>query len=247
VVLGVYDSAKNISFSVVEKLDSEGEAQWMELFQKCFKVSEHNAQLIYRKYQLNEFLMCKVIQKGKLVAVYSGIFCQNNNLSLFMSTDTMSDGTVSNASIKAAKVLYKHLKQQGVDIVFGYPNENIRVIRERRLNWRYVKSLDFYITVSFFASKQLKSSDIKINRPIHGFFREKPIFCLLQNYKSKFWSFIQIELSDVHLGVPYLNLSKLIGIGRKKMYFLVLNEQLTQSQISAFKQCRLNSSSIDVP
>jgi len=128
-------------FEVLDNLNSVRKEQWIKLFCICFNVSYMRAARILQKYEINQSKFCLVYLDGSLVASYSGIFMVSEKLSVFMSTDTMSNGEQKGGSVLAANHLYKHLKQVGVDIICGYPNSNIRGLREKKIKMEISKEL----------------------------------------------------------------------------------------------------------
>ena len=90
---------------------------WLKLFARCFKTSLHCAQMVFEKYCLNEARFCFMYVDKKLVASYSGLVLDLDGRKIFLSTDTMSDGTYGGASVVCGRHLYEHLKKLSIKIV----------------------------------------------------------------------------------------------------------------------------------
>ena len=84
-----------------------------------------------------------------MVAAYCGLRLSFEDTTVFLSTDTMSDGTQKGSSVFLAIRLYESLLVEGTTIVCGYPNENIKKIRERGLGWIISGNLRLYVGVPF--------------------------------------------------------------------------------------------------
>lgn len=72
----------------------------------------------------------------------------DSNVTFGLSVDTMIDkdyrGSPFNLK-KMATAVYDKLLIDGVSFVFGFPNENVYLIRKKVLKWVDVGSLDFYV------------------------------------------------------------------------------------------------------
>ncbi|WP_460069179.1 glycosyltransferase family A protein [Pseudomonas sp. H2_E05] len=124
-------------------------AQWTRLFQRCFGGSEDNATRVFQKYLLNDSRICYSVKEGTMVAAYCGLRLSHEDGAVFLSTDTMSDGTQKGSSVILGKRLYKSFVEEGIDIVCGYPNKNIRRIREKGLGWTLNGNLYLYMGIPF--------------------------------------------------------------------------------------------------
>lgn len=153
--------------------------QWIGLFQRCFGGSPENAKRVFQKYQLNDSRICYSIKDGTMVAAYCGLKLSQDNNTIFLSTDTMSDGTQKGSSITLGKRLYKSLAEENVSVVCGYPNNNIRRIREKGLGWTLQGNLHLYVGIPllwrFFRKKITEPGLWKAVRPEGGWYtRSKP-------------------------------------------------------------------------
>ena len=225
-----------------------GEAQkcdWIALHIKCFGTSELVAGKIMQKYVLNESTFCLVYLKQKLVAAYSGLRIKFKGRDrIFLSTDTMSNGEVAGASIIAANALYRHLAKRGFKVVCGYPNKNIEGLRENKLGWMYSTCLDLYLMPSFCLPGD-KQADITIKRPAAGFFGKDLPFVALGRFKKPL-AICRLELATTRPSRYAINISRLLGIGRKRFYYRKLDELYDDEQFS-IGDVSLTIDSIDVP
>lgn len=153
-------------------------AQWTGLFQRCFGGTEDNATRVFQKYLLNDSSICYSVKDGTLVAAYCGLRLSHEDSSVFLSTDTMSDGTQKGSSVILGKRLYKSLAEEGILAVCGYPNKNIRRIREKGLGWTLSGHLYLYVGIPFlwrFFRKPANRHGVwKLVRPTGGWFTRKP-------------------------------------------------------------------------
>jgi hypothetical protein len=159
-----------------DEITPEFEKDWTELFARAYKSTVNKGQLILRKYKLNDSKFCVLYVDNKMVASYSGLELPFSGARIFVSTDTMSDGTIRGATVVMANHLYEELTRDDVLAVCGFPNDNIRKLREKRLGWVIDGKLFLWIGVPIFwrilrftANKKLW----KIRRPERGFFRKK--------------------------------------------------------------------------
>lgn len=228
-------------------------AKWASLFQRCFGGSEEKARRVFQKYLLNDSRICCLFNSGKMIAAYCGIKVSHEDSAAFLSTDTMSDGTQRGASVILGNKLYATLVMEGVTVVFGYPNQNIRGIREKRLGWTLNGNLHLYIAIPFvwrFFRKIYKDPALwTIARPAGGWFtRKKPfLFNLLGRnglYSSGF-GFV-ISLSSYRPGVFFIRMPRFIFEPRTFGYkFLIENERNRISLLDKIKY--LDIDTIDIP
>lgn len=231
---------------ILDKLSKTQLKDWVALHHKCFKRGRAYAYNCYVKYRLNKPKFCMVYENDALVACYSGIFVRSNIATIFLSTDTMSDGTIRGGSIIAAENLYSHLIQVGVDLVCGYPNATIVGLREKKLGWKFVTNLELFLMPIFILPVNLNPL-IRLNRPKYGFFRSSSGLVALGNFDKHKWSLVRLELSNVRPTWFSLNLSRFFGFGRKSLYYRVLNEKLDADLLNQFMTATYTSASIDVP
>jgi len=160
-------------------------AQWTGLFHRCFGGPEDEAERVFQKYLLNDSRICYSIKDGSMVAAYCGLKLHYEDGAVFLSTDTMSDGTQKGSSVILGKRLYKTLVADGISVVCGYPNKNIRKIREKGLGWTLSGNLHLYVGIPIFwrcFRKTIKEKNLwKVIRPAGGWYtRKKPfLFDLL--------------------------------------------------------------------
>ena len=150
-------------------------SEWEELFASCYGRGLREASHVFAKYTLNKSRFCAMYCAGKLVGCYSGLELDWGSRRVFLSTDTMSDGTIRSASQKMGSHLYEHLTEAGVAAVVGYPNDNIRRIREKKLGWQMDGLLHLWVGIPIVASlckfKAIRGVSLwRVARPDSGFF-----------------------------------------------------------------------------
>lgn len=228
-------------------------AQWISLFQRCFGGTEDKASLVFQKYLLNDSRICCMFKSSVMVAAYCGLKLNYGDSFAFLSTDTMSDGTKKGSSIILGKNLYESLISEGVAVVFGYPNHNIRKIRERGLGWSLHGNLYLYLGIPFawrFFRKLLKNDTLwTVKRPASGWFtRKKPFFFNLLGrcglYSSSFG--VIITLSSYRPGVFFIKVPDFLFEPRSFGYkFLIENE--ANRNVLLRKIELLDVDTIDIP
>jgi hypothetical protein len=222
--------------------------QWVRLFQRCFGGREENATQVFQKYLLNDSRICYSIKDRTMVAAYCGLKLDHDGVAIFLSTDTMSDGTQKGSSVILGKRLYKTFVEDGITVVCGYPNKNIRKIREKGLGWTLEGSLHLYVGVPifwrFFRCAYKGSGLWSAVRPTGGWFtRKKPSLVHLLGRDGLYSSNLGfvITLSSYRPGAFFIRMPKMIFEPRsfgyklltdnvegnndflKKIYFLDLN------------------------
>lgn len=228
-------------------------AKWASLFQRCFGGTKEKAVRVFQKYLLNDSRLCCLFKSGVMIAAYCGIKVSYEDSAAFLSTDTMSDGTKRGASVILGKKLYDTLAIEGISVVFGYPNQNIRKIREIKLGWTLNGSLSLYIGIPFiwrFFRKIPKDFSLwTIARPADGWFtRKRPfLFNLLGRnglYSSGF-GFV-ISLSSYRPGVFFIRVPDFIFEPRTFGYkFLIESENNRLALLNKIKY--LDIDTIDIP
>lgn len=229
---------------IVNSLSKEQKIDWVNLHKKCFKSKDDKINQLFSKYELNDSRFTLVYIGKKLVVSYSGLFIENDfGIKVFLSTDTMSDGTFKGGSVFAAKKLYKHLETEGVKIVCGYPNKLIEKIRRYKLKWIHSTEMHLYILPSFLLPKDIKPA-LRLNRPQTGFFHRPSQFASIGRFRSGF-SLLRLELSTYRPHPFAINVSTLLGFGSKKFYYLFLDKKINIEEMVK-GSIVLNSKSIDV-
>ena len=162
---------------------AEFQKEWVRLFARCYLVSERKALSVMEKYELNDSWCCAMYAEENLVGCYSGLVLEWQDRKIFLSTDTMSDGSIRGGTAKMAGLLYEQLYQSGFALVLGYPNDNIRKIRQRKLGWTIEGELFAWVGVPLLRSLFTNHVDNelwKVRRPNSGFFGAKyPLLKLL--------------------------------------------------------------------
>ncbi len=204
--------------------------QWSFLFQKSFGVSRETSLRVFEKYKLNDSRICYLTHNGVMVASYCGLKLNCDSLSVFISTDTMSDGTISGASVRLARIMYRALASEGVVVVVGYPNENIRKLREKALGWTLVGGLNLYVGIPLLwpFKRNLIPPDYlwKIKRPPGGFFVIYPflvkLLCRDCLYGTKLG--LLITLSSKKPGMFFLKIPNVIFKKRRFGYLFLCED-----------------------
>ncbi|ASE19660.1 glycosyltransferase family 2 protein [Pseudomonas protegens] len=227
--------------------------QWTRLFQRCFGGSEENATRVFQKYLLNDSRICYTVKDGIMVAAYCGLRLSHEDSAVFLSTDTMSDGTQKGSSVILGKRLYKSFAEEDIYAVCGYPNKNIRKIREKGLGWTLNGNLYLYVGIPFFwrfFRKPIKENGLwKINRPTGGWFTRKnpPLVHLLGSdglYSSN--AGLVITLSAYRPGAFFIRVPSFLFEPRSFGYKL-LTENVEKNNVFLKKIKFLNLDTIDIP
>jgi hypothetical protein len=236
-----------------DELNNNFTVQWISLFIRCFGGTEEKAMLIFQKYILNDSMICCMFKSGVMIAAYCGIKLNSGDILAFLSTDTMSDGTKKGSSVILGKKLYDTLILEGVSVVFGYPNQNIRRIRERGLGWTLDGSLQLYFGIPFawrFYRQTIKKDILwTVVRPVGGWFtREKPFLINLLGrnglYSSDFG--MVITLSSYRPGLFFMRVPSFIFAPRTFGYkFLIQDEENKNLLLNKIKI--LDIDTIDIP
>ncbi len=114
----------------------------IELFDKKFLKNELR----------NSYHSLLVNEDEKIVGCYSSIpqlyEYFGSNVVFGLSVDTMIDSSYRGNPYtlkKLANKLYAFMKSDGVSFVFGFPNDNIYLVRKKLLKWKDIGKLDFYV------------------------------------------------------------------------------------------------------
>jgi len=231
--------------------------QWVKLFQICFLKNEGQSRNIFAKYELNPetSCFCYILHNDEMVACYSGIILQIKDQNVFLSTDTMSNGVVRDATVKMAKLLYADLKLRNVIAVCGFPNKNIAAIRIRKLGWKIIGEINYYVGIPLLWRFLLCSRGVSsaqawyLRRPGIGFFNAVNGFITLLGrnglYKGAFFS-LKLSCGTKPPGYFFIRVPSRI-IQPKKFGFLMLSscDKMNQLMYDSFDFLDMNS--IDVP
>jgi len=226
-------------------------SEWVRLFCECYKVRRDIANSVFQKYQINSARFCALVSSGKMIACYSGVRLTLKGKAIFLSTDTMSDGSVGFATVKLAKILYEKLKNEGVIAVCGYPNENIRMIRQRRLGWAMIGELNCYVGIPFlwrYARTECSSDLWIVKRPTSGFFTwKKTVFlplCRSKEHPSKIAP--RIALSAYRPGLFFIRVPSVL-VKPKQFGYKMLSDDLVDVELIRSCLPWLDMDTIDVP
>jgi hypothetical protein len=156
-----------------EEMSAAFEDDWVNLFARAYQSNVEKGRLLLRKYKINKSRLCVLYVDERMVGSYSGLELTFANKFIFLSTDTMSDGTRRGASVEMGKYLYEQLTKDGFLAVCGYPNDNIRKLRQKRLEWIIDGKVFLWVGVPFFwgIGRNKPVHDLwRVNRPKNGFF-----------------------------------------------------------------------------
>ena len=80
-----------------DHIPSHFEDEWVVLFSRAYGSTVEKGKLLFRKYKLNNSRFCVLYVDDLMVAAYSGLELSFAKSKIFLSTDTMSDGTKKGA------------------------------------------------------------------------------------------------------------------------------------------------------
>ena len=156
-----------------EEITPTFESDWVALFARAYQSTEDKGKLLIRKYKLNRSRLCLLYADGRMVGSYSGLELPFAGTRVFLSTDTMSDGTRRGASVIMGNHLYEELEREGFVAVCGYPNDKIRKLREKRLLWIIDGELALWVGLPAlwrFGRRDPENDLWRLQRPEGGFF-----------------------------------------------------------------------------
>jgi hypothetical protein len=144
----------NIFVKRTSELNIDEQVQIVELFNTVFSKYETVDFFLSKYYWTNVNGSYHAIMKDneKIIGCYSVIPYKyrfyDDDVVFGLSVDTMIDekyrGNPFNFK-KMANALYEKLLLDDVSLVFGFPNENVYLVRKKILKWIDIGSLDFYI------------------------------------------------------------------------------------------------------
>lgn len=142
------EQKRSNELSAVEK------QQICDLFERVFEkpMTHDSFEQKFEKNQNGFSYHGLMIEEDKIVGCYSVIpykYCFFNQEYIFgLSVDTMIAeayrGNPFNLK-KMANLVYDGLKADGIPFVFGFPNDNVYLVRKKILKWQDIGLLDFYI------------------------------------------------------------------------------------------------------
>ena len=143
---------------VVKKTNELTNSQKLELcylfndvFFKNFLLDDFNTKFVknIKNYSYHSLLLNDA---SKIVGCYSAIPYEYNffgkNLLFGLSVDTMIQEEYRGNPFtlkKLANAVYEEMKKDGVSFVFGFPNDNVYLVRKKILKWKDIGELDYYI------------------------------------------------------------------------------------------------------
>jgi hypothetical protein len=234
-------------------ITSEFQSSWEDLFARCYGSSVINARKVFEKYQLNTPHFSAMYAGGNLVGCYSGLELGWGEHKVFLSTDTMSDGTIRSGTVKMATHLYDQLRSRGVKVVVGYPNDNIRSIRVKKLGWSMEGKLYLWVGVPLISelikARSFKHADLwSLNRPTSGFFGKiRSPFRLVtphRGYGSMFG--VPITLSARRPGLFFLKVPTKVVAGKTFGYLMLSDDESLRLELVQ-RLSSLNIDTIDLP
>ena len=93
-----------------------------------------------------------MVDEGKIVGSYTSVPFKykyfDKECVFALSVDTMIDDNYRGnpfALKKMARLVYAGLQAEGIPFVFGFPNDNVYLVRKKVLKWRDIGKLNYYI------------------------------------------------------------------------------------------------------
>ena len=235
------------------EFDSDLELAWRALFGKIFGLRLDDCERIFEKYLLNDSYACLMFVQSELVASYSGLVLPFCGKSIFLSTDTMSDGTFKGASVVCGKHLYEFLGEKGVVAVCGFPNKNIIRLRERKLGWTMKGCIDLHFGVPFFwrffRSSASHSIGWRVNKPCRGHFRNLSAFVgWMSDDRASSRFGLVMTMSSAKPGIFFFKVPSTF-YSSKKFGYRLIDENIDPEWFAQFEKAIdcMNANSIDVP
>ncbi len=135
---------------LIENEMSQIRALFEEVFKKPMTIEQFEQK--FEKNQSGFSYHGLMIDEEKIVGCYSAIPYKYNyfgkEVVFALSVDTMIAekyrGNPFNLK-KMANLVYDSLKADGIPFVFGFPNDNVYLVRKKILKWQDIGKLDFYI------------------------------------------------------------------------------------------------------
>lgn len=245
------DSDHSIYLQASSDVDDKFKSDWCQLFMECYGVCLQKAERVFKKYEMNSGRFCYLMQNDRLVACYSGLEVEFGKVKVLLSTDTMSNGLIKSSTVKMANYLYDRLKSEGFVAVVGYPNENIRMIRQRKLGWKMVGELYLWVGVPFLSDlsrKPVMNKLWNLKRPSSGFFSISGGWLRLisrdREYGPK-WG-VPFTLAAKKPGLLYFRVWE--GLVRRKTfgYVVIGNSPSFEGELLEHLSC-LDVNTIDLP
>ena len=247
------NAGEKLKFQDSESIDDRFLKDWTALFARCYHVKEERALQIFQKYQINPARFAALYIDEKLVACYSGLKLDSSIGPVFLSTDTMSDGSRRKASVLLGEELYQRLAAEGVQAVVGYPNEKIIHLREKHLNWKLHGSLFLYFSLPLFwrfgYNRKLEEEELlwTLKRPEVGYFSKIPPFTRLVSRGKALGQGIgcALTLSAKSPGPFFFKVPEKL-VAPKKFGFRVLSNKILEPELLKITEF-LDLETIDVP
>ena len=125
-----------------------------DLFKKVFEMTKKDEEFIHQ-FENNELgysYFGLVLDDEKIVGSYAVIPQQYNyfgkDVIFGQAVDTMIDENYRGNPFllkKLAEKVYKKLQDDDINFVFGFPNDNIYLVRKKILKWKDIDNLDIYL------------------------------------------------------------------------------------------------------
>lgn len=125
-----------------------------ELFERVFHVVKTNKEFVHQ-FEKNEFgysYFGLIYDDDKLIGSYAVIPLKFNyhkeELIFAQSIDTMIAKEYRGNPFllkKLAEKVYKELKEDSIPFIFGFPNDNIYLVRKKILKWKDISNLDIHV------------------------------------------------------------------------------------------------------
>ncbi|MDK3019092.1 hypothetical protein [Pseudodonghicola flavimaris] len=250
----IQDPPEHIAILTGAEADTAFEAEWCALFARCYGATEDKGHALFRKYRLNPARFAGLWLGDRLVACYSGLLLDSGIGPVFLATDTMSDGSRGKASVTLGTALYERLAAASVTAVVGYPNENIRHLRQKYLGWTLRGEMNLYVGVpllwrlGFTGARAEQAGLWQVSRPDSGAFAPLPPLLRLaargHGYGARRLA-LTVTLSAARPGPFFLRVPAALVASRQFGYRL-LSEDVSAAQMQTMIAA-LDLDTIDVP
>lgn len=143
-----------IAVKTTNNLSNDEKLQLVNLFNRTFN-KDFNLEDFFKKFSKNikgYSYHSILFENNNIIGCYSVIpflYSYHNKKLIFgLSVDTMiKEENRGNPFVlkKLASNMYDYLKKENIPFVFGFPNDNVYLIRKKILKWRDIGQLKYYI------------------------------------------------------------------------------------------------------
>jgi hypothetical protein len=143
-----------IKVYTTRQMTEEGKKQTCDLFERVFGTPKTYHEFI-NQFENNEIgysYFGQIYDNNKLIGSYAAIPLKfiyfGKEIIFAQSVDTMIDEEHRGNPFllkKLAEKVYKKLVEDSIPFVFGFPNDNIYLVRKKVLKWKDIDNLDIYV------------------------------------------------------------------------------------------------------